>query len=200
MSTEYDLPAIRQRLERELPRTLYAHCMRVRDEALKLAQRYGLDPTLAEVAALVHDAARHLPGAELLGRAKQYSIPVSPLEERMPLLIHGPVGAEVLRRDWSITDSELLAAVSCHTTGREQMTLLDKVLFLADKLEPAKSARYPFNGQVRRKAQENLDGALLDWLSGEVRRLVDIGAAVHPQMVAARNSLLLAGRKPAEET
>ncbi|MDO8531387.1 MAG: bis(5'-nucleosyl)-tetraphosphatase (symmetrical) YqeK [Dehalococcoidia bacterium] len=194
MPFTYDLDAIRSRLARELPRGLCDHCERVATVAVGLALRHagGLDPALAEAAALLHDVARHLPRAEMLRRARDYGIPVSPLDERMPVLLHGPVGAETLRREWDVRDPRVLDAVWVHTFGRESMAPLDKLLFLADKLDPHKDRRYPFNGQVREKASVDLDGALLDWLTGELRRLVDAGAAVHPLMVATRNSLLLA--------
>ncbi|MEK7872473.1 MAG: bis(5'-nucleosyl)-tetraphosphatase (symmetrical) YqeK [Chloroflexota bacterium] len=192
MSFAYDLDAIRARLARELPRGLRDHCERVAAVAVVLASRHDLDPALAEAAALLHDVARHLPGAEMLRRARDYGVPVSPLDERMPVLLHGPVGAETLRREWDVRDPRVLDAVWVHTFGREGMAPLDKLLFLADKLDPRKDKRYPFNAQVRERASADLDGALLDWLTGELRRLVDAGAAVHPLMVAARNSLLLA--------
>jgi predicted HD superfamily hydrolase involved in NAD metabolism len=180
------------RLERTLPKGLFAHCQRVNTVATEMAPQVQCDRDLAGLAAWVHDICRAQRGDRLLARARDFSIPVSPLEERLPLLLHGPVGAEVLRREWGITDPQVLSAIWYHTTGRASMGLLERVLFLADKLEPQKDRAYPFNPRVRAALEERgLDEALLEWFTAQLSAFLSHGDHIHPLMVEARNSLLM---------
>ena len=179
------------RLERTLPQGLFAHCQRVHQIAVEVAPRYGCDRDLAGIAAWVHDLCRAERGDRLLALARDFHLTVSPLEQRLPILLHGPVGAELLYREWGITHEEVLDAVRYHTTGRARMGLLERVLFLSDKIEPQKDAMYPFNPQVRLLLAEGLDRALLEWFNAQLFAFLTRGDWIHPMMVEARNSLLL---------
>src|SRR4030095_16934081 len=102
----------------------------------------GVDPERARVAALVHDIADRYSDRELLILAERYGVDVSLTEARVPKLLHGKIGAEVLRRDCGITDDELLDTVRNHITGGGRMGTLAKVLFVADKLEPERDRSF----------------------------------------------------------
>lgn len=174
-----------------LPQGLQAHCQQVSRICLILAHRFGADPEKARLAGLVHDIARTLTEKELLALAQSYRLAINEVERKVPLLLHGPVGAEILRRDLGITDPEVLQAVSCHTTGRKDMSLLDKVVFLADKIEPGKSILYPEIDRVRELADKDLDQAVVEFLSWQIELLARNGSLLHLATVEARNSLLL---------
>jgi predicted HD superfamily hydrolase involved in NAD metabolism len=131
-----------------------------------------------------------MPDGELLRRAADLGLPVGLVERRVPVLLHGPVGAELLRREDGLDDPSLHQAVFWHTTAHPSLDRLGKVVFLADKLDPQKIGRYPYLPMLRQMAMEDLDRAILEFLSREMASLVSQGQMVHPAMVEARNSLL----------
>jgi predicted HD superfamily hydrolase involved in NAD metabolism len=163
----------------------------VREVCLALAQRWGASPEKAEFVALTHDVARALGLSELLGLARSYDLLCDEVELRHPVLLHGPVGAEILRHHWEMDEEEVLRAVACHTTGRADMTLLQKILFLADKVEPEKSFGRPGLDKIKEMANDNLDRAVLELLDRLLLFHVENKHLIHPSSLAARNSLLL---------
>ena len=194
------MPAARDALKRlrqevrRLPEHARMHVEQVRVSAVELARLHGVDAARAELAALAHDVCRATSSPELLRLAAAFRIPVTPLEQALPVFLHGPVGAEVLLRDYVVEDPEVLNAVRCHTMGRAAMTPLDKVLFLADKLDPSKVGRYPFIGQVAELARRDLDQAIRRFIDHQLTAFIEGGDLVHPSMAAARNDAVLRGR------
>lgn len=132
----------------------YAHTLRVADTAERLAAIHGLDTRRTRLAALLHDAAREMKPEEYLALAKKWEIPLGEPEKGNPKLLHGPVAAELARRELGITDGEVLEAVRVHTVGGPDMTLLALALYVADKIEPDRD--YPSVGHLRELAKENL--------------------------------------------
>ena len=178
-----------------LPRGLAEHVERVAAEADRLAAGFKeLGREQVELAAWGHDIARALSPQELLPRARRFGLAVSPVEEEAPILLHGPVGAEILRREYGIDDREVLAAARFHSTGRAGMSLLEKVIFVADKIEPGKVRAKPPLARVRELADRDLDAAILEYLDQMLVVASEEGWPLHPQAVAARNELLLSRR------
>ena len=175
-----------------LPAQVQAHIEEVRVASVALARTWKLDVDKAELAALAHDVCRVTPAKDLLRMAVDYGLPITAIDRSFPVFLHGPVGAEVLRRGYRLMDDSVLDPIRYHTMGREDMTALDKVLFLADKLDPSKVSRYPFIGEVARIAHEDLDRAMLLFIDNQVKAFIDHGDLVHPGMIAARNSAVLA--------
>lgn len=177
-----------------LPRGLRAHIERVRVEAAALAVPLALDAVRVDLASAMHDLCRAMPGEELLAEARRRGVRVNGVEAEMPMLLHGPVAAARLRGELGVGDVEVVEAVRWHSTAAPGLHAIGKVVFLADKLDPAKARRYSFIGAVRALAGEDLDGALEAFLSGELRRLMEGGALVHPASVAARDEVVAALR------
>jgi predicted HD superfamily hydrolase involved in NAD metabolism len=173
-----------------LPAGLQSHIHRVKDIAEELAYRHGVDPQQAALGALAHDMARAMPGDELLRRAADLELPIGLVERQVPVLLHGPVGAELLRREDGLECPSIYQAVYWHTTGHASLDLTGQVVFLADKLDPQKISRYPYLPLLRQMAMEDLDRAMLEFLSRELVSLVSQGEIAHPAMVDARNGLL----------
>jgi len=174
-----------------LPRGLADHIERVAAEADRLAAAFKeLDREQVELAAWGHDIARALSHQQLLARARGLGLAVSPVEEHAPILLHGPVGAEILRQEYGIDDPEVLAAARFHSTGRAGMSLLEKVIFVADKIEPGKVRAKPALARVRELADRDLDAAILEYLDQMLVVAREEGWPLHPQAVAARNELL----------
>ena len=186
--------AVREAVAR-LPRGLAEHIERVAAEADRLAAGFKeLGREQVELAAWGHDIARALSHQELLARARRFDLEVSAVEEEAPILLHGPVGAEILRREHGIDDPEVLAAARSHSTGRAGMSLLEKVIFVADKIEPGKVRAKPALVRVRDLADRDLDAAILEYLEQMLVVAREEGWPVHPQAVAARSELLLSRR------
>ena len=189
---------IRRRIRR-LPPELAEHCQRVEQIARQLAQRHGQDADAIGIAALAHDATKHFSGLENLLRMEEYDLPpVTELERRHPSILHGPVGAELLKREDGLTDPILYRAIYWHTTGDPDYGNPDggdavaHIIFLADKLDPAKSRRYPWQPELAELAAADLPAAMLLFLTRNLARLLDAGVPIHPAGIAARNALLLA--------
>jgi predicted HD superfamily hydrolase involved in NAD metabolism len=176
-----------------LPAGLQAHIHRVRGIAEELAAIHGVDPPQAALGALAHDVARAMPDRQLLIEAARLKLPVGLVDRRVPLLLHGPVGAQLLRDEDGLTDRSIYRAVYWHTTAHPSLDALGRVVFLADKLDPQKLPRYPYQPYLKELARESLDAALLEFLTRELVSLAGKGDLVHPVMVEARNHLLAAG-------
>ena len=174
----------------QLSQSLYAHILRVEEIAAELAETHALDVEKVRTATLLHDLARAKRPEELLAMAKGFGEEVGPLEVRMPIFLHGPVAAGLARERYGVEDAEILEAVRAHTTGLAGMGPVARVVFLADKLDPVKDRRYPFNGRVRDLAASDLDAALLTFLDGDISGHLGRGGVVHPASVELRNELL----------
>lgn len=179
-----------------LPQGLQAHINRVRDIAVELAPCHNVDPQQAGLGALAHDVARAMSDRELLEQSSRLSLPVGVVEQHVPLLLHGPVGAELLRTEDNLGDESILQAVWWHSTCHPNLDTLGKIVFLADKLDPQKLPRYPYQPELRRLAEQDLDKAVLEFLTREMISLTDKGQMVHPVMLDARNHLLASTSQP----
>lgn len=173
-----------------LPAGLRDHVLRVEEEAVRLAALYGVDEREARIAALGHDLVRHMQGAELLELAHAYGIEPDEVETSSPILVHGPVAARMLARDYAYSQPQVLAGIDCHTTARAGMSLPEKVLFIADKVEPGKLEYHPEFEEVRDLAPRDLDLALLRFLDINLQQAVARGWLLHPRSLQARNELL----------
>jgi predicted HD superfamily hydrolase involved in NAD metabolism len=193
METQASLESLKAHVE-ALPRGLRRHIEGVVAEARRLARFHGVGEERAALAAWAHDIARANRPGELLRLARELGLNPNEVEEAAPVLLHGPVAARLLTSRFGIDDEEVLAVARWHTTGRAGMSSLEKVLFLADKVEPGKSAGQPDLEEVRRLAETDLDGAMLRYLDLQLLEAVRRGFALHAGTVAARNELIL-GRK-----
>lgn len=184
-----------QTLIKELPQGLQDHLHRTRDVAIDLARRHAVDTAKVELAALGHDICRALDDATLLTEARAVGIVIHPVEERVPVLLHGPLAAHRLQQECGVTDTEVLEAVRWHSTSCAGMGRVGLVGFLADKLDPDKAARNPLHDQIKEAARESLEKAVADYLTAELSSLLAQGSLLHPASVEARNDLLMRADK-----
>ena len=194
-----DLAAVQRRVDR-LPAGLQAHIHRVVEIARELAVCHGINQEQAALAALAHDVARAMTDGELLRRAAGMGLPIGVVDRRVPILLHGPVGAEILQQEAGLTDISIYSAVYWHTTANPDLDELGKVVFIADKLDPAKIDSYPYLPQIRQMAFQDLDRAILHFLTRQAMDRLNRGELVHPVMVETRNALLVASGMPENST
>jgi len=175
-----------------LPAPLVNHLEGVSRGARALAERWDVDPDDAALAGYLHDVARARSPEVLLKQAREYAVAVHPVEEAFPVLLHGAVGAAEVAKEWPELDEGFLAAISYHSTGRGEMSALEKVVVLADKLEPRGGPPEPFFEELNELAFRDLDKAVLRFLEWQVRHLLDRGNLVHPASIDAWNRLVMA--------
>lgn len=163
------------------------HSLSVARLCYDLALKHGCDPMKGYLCGVFHDIARELPRETLLALAKERHLPVKAEEEKEPLLLHGDIAAAVMQENYGIQDEEMLDAVRRHTVGDREMTLLDKILFIADKTEPLRD--YKEAAAIRERASHDLDGALYDAIRGEMEYCAAHGYHVHPKTILMMNNL-----------
>ena len=176
-----------------LPDKLQAHIYRARDEGLDLASRHGIDEQRAELAILGHDIARAYEKNAILRQAERFKLPTLEIERKAPVMLHGPVGAELLSHEDGLNDGEILDAVRYHTTAHPTLAPLGLLVFLADKLDPRKVKSYPYQQELRFIARESLEQATLEFLCRESALRLQHRRPIHPASIATINALLLAG-------
>ena len=138
MSPSYTSSPIISKIKKELAKELdskrYEHTLGVAYTAACLAMRYDCDINRAYLAGLLHDCAKCMSHDERLHYCEKHDMEVTDIEKQNPALLHAKVGAEMCRRKYDVKDEEICSAVRFHTTGRPGMTLLEKIIFIADYL------------------------------------------------------------------
>ena len=137
-----------------------------------------------------HDLARGLNADRLLAEAHHLGLDVTLVERHAPVLLHGPVAARWLEQEGNHTHESVVQAVRWHSTGVPGMTRVAKVVFLADKLDPHKVAKYPYLKKVESLAAISVDEALLEHLDRVIEYLVRRKLMVHPASLVLRNELI----------
>lgn len=163
-----------------------SHVLGTEQEALRLARRWGADPDKARRAALLHDCTKKRNLAEQLETAERFQVPLDDMERREIKLLHAKTGAGIAAAVFG-TDEEITNAIRWHTTGRGGMTLLEKVIYLADYIEPTRD--FPGVEELRRVCYEDLDAGLLLGLEMTIREMESRNAPIHPKTLEARDAL-----------
>lgn len=150
---------IKKILKNQLDEPRMEHTMGVMYTAASLAMRYNADIEKALIAGILHDCAKCVPGNEKLVLCHEYGLDITDVEQKNPSLLHAKLGAAFAKDLYHIDDEEILEAITCHTTGRPGMTLLDKIIYIADYMEPGRR-ELPNMKDVRRLAFEDIDECL----------------------------------------
>ncbi|MEC0712451.1 bis(5'-nucleosyl)-tetraphosphatase (symmetrical) YqeK [Bacillus haynesii] len=174
-------------VQEQLTEQRYIHTVGVMETAVKLAERFGTDVKKAETAAIFHDYAKFRPKEEMKQIILDGGGPLEVLDFHHELW-HAPAGAALVKTEVGITDEDILSAIRFHTSGRPNMTLLEKVIYVADYIEPGR--RFPGVEEVRTLAEEDLDLALIQALKNTITFLISKNQAVYPETVATYNALV----------
>ncbi len=127
---------LKKELKKEMDDSRYEHTLGVMYTCAALAMRYNYDLEKAMLAGLLHDCAKCMPNAKKLKMAEKHHLEISELERKNPFMLHAKLGAFLAKKKYDIEEEEILDAIRWHTTGRPQMTLLDKIVYIADYIEP----------------------------------------------------------------
>ncbi|TWE02463.1 putative HD superfamily hydrolase involved in NAD metabolism [Neobacillus bataviensis] len=165
----------------------YQHTLGVMETAISLAEKYGADVKKAEIAAIFHDYAKFRPKDEMKEIIMSQGLPQDLLLYNTELW-HAPVGAYLVEKEAGVSDNDVLDAIRYHTSGRPNMTLLEKVIYLADYIEPGR--HFPGVEEVREIANENLEKALIKAIQNTILFLMKKNQTIYPETFYTYNDLI----------
>ena len=167
------------KLKEKLPAKRFEHCIGVEYTAGTLAFIYGVDVEKAMVAGLLHDCAKYVPNDKKIQKCEKRNIYISEVEYQNPDLLHAKLSAVYAKEKYGVIDDEILNAIASHTTGKPNMTTLEKIIYIADFIEPNRDL-LPEMDVIRQEAYTDLDVCLLHILRNCMNHLCKKGAIVDP--------------------
>ena len=167
---KYDFIKIKKKLSKYLDEARFEHTMGVMYTCAALAMVYDYDLEDAQAAGLLHDSAKCIPNKKKLKLCSQHDIPVSDFEKDHPFLLHAKLGAYVASSKYDIKDEEILTAITYHTTGRPGMSLLEKIVFVADYIEPRRNKASNLS-KLRQMAFIDIDRTVYEIMDQTLRYL-----------------------------
>lgn len=181
---------VKQELEKMLSPKRYEHSIGVMEKAIELAEIYGEDEEKAAYAALTHDIAKEMEDEELINYAIENNITLTEDDKLIPMALHGIIGSNIVKKKYNFTD-EMCDAIYYHTTGRPNMTLLDKIIYVADKCEETTRISEHANELREIVKEKGLDEAILfvmdDWT---LAKAIENKKLIHPNTIYARNDII----------
>lgn len=172
-----DRIAIRERLSEKINKRRMEHILGVEYTATALAMRYGVDIEQAALSGLLHDCAKHIANEKKLRKCEENNIPISHAERNNPELLHAKLGAYYAKKKYGIEDEEILSAIAYHTTGKPDMTTLEKIIYIADYIEPNRN-QAPKLTLLRKLAFEDLDQCLIAILENTLEFLTTTNSEI----------------------
>ena len=176
---QYDLWKLDKKLQKEVDEDRYHHTLGVMFTASSMAMVWGEDLEKARVAGLLHDCAKCIPNKKKITMCEKNKIEITEFERNNPFLIHAKLGAFLAKDKYKVEDPEILSAITWHTTGKEDMTLLEKIIYIADYIEPARN-KAPRLTEIRRLAFEDLDACMAEILCDTLKYRSRVGGPLDP--------------------
>ena len=174
-----EIKEIRDAIEKELTGKRFEHTLGVAYTAALLAECNDYSSETALLAGLLHDCAKCYSDQKLINICKKNNVELTETELKNTALLHGKAGAVVAKRKYKIADEDILNAIKYHTTGRPNMTVLEKIIYVADYIEPGRN-QVPNLSSLRKLAFQNLDAALIQILENIVNYLKSDGKETDP--------------------
>lgn len=176
-------------LKKNLKENRYIHTLGVVEAAEKLAKLNNVNVEKAKLAALIHDCAKNMKVNDLFSVLEKNNIVLDEIEKESPQILHGKVGAIIARENMGIDDEEVLSAVEFHTTGKENMSTLEKVIYIADYIE--KNRSYDGVEVIREEAYNDLDKGVIMGLNQTINFIIKNNGLIHENTIKARNYLII---------
>lgn len=174
-----DIKKIRRKMEKVLDSRRFEHTLGVAYTASALAMCYQVDISKAQTAGLLHDCAKCISDEKKIAICNKHNIHMNEVELKTPFLLHAKVGSFIAMKQFNITDQDIINAILNHTTGRPGMSQLEKIIYVADYIEPGRK-QAPNLTQVRKLAFHDLDAALLKILEDTLQYLNNINDNIDP--------------------
>lgn len=168
--SKFDLQKITKKLKKYLDEDRLWHTLGVMHTAAAMAMVYHEDMEKAQLAGLLHDCAKCIPSKKKIKLCNENHIPVSSFEKEHPFLLHGKVGAWIAEEKYGVKDREILEAITWHTTGKPEMSVLEKIIYIADYIEPARD-KAPQLKEIRTLAFQDLDRCMYEILKDSLEYL-----------------------------
>ena len=156
--------------------------------AVNIAKKYEVNINKVKIAGLLHDYARNLDNKELIKIVESNNIEIDYWEKEIPNLLHSPVGAFLAKKEFKIEDKEILNAIRYHTIGRPDMSLIEKIIFIADIIEPNRD--FPGVNLIREKVKVDIDKAVILVCDFTIKYNIERRRIIHPNTLLTRNKLL----------
>lgn len=176
-------------LKQSLKPNRYIHSVNTMNQAISLAEHYGENKDIAAVAGLLHDCAKNLKDDETLEYCEKNGVELNEIERKQIFLMHGEVGAIIAKEKYGVEDKIILNAIRYHTTGYSEMNMMDKIIYLADYIEPGRT--HSEVDHVRKLAYEDINKALVCAFNNVIKYVIMQNGLIHPYTIEARNRLLL---------
>lgn len=180
---------LKELLKTKLDEKRYYHSLCVADEAARLSKRYNEDENKAYTAGLLHDITKNLSFEEQLQMFSKYGIFLSSVEKHSASVWHGLTAALYVENELKISDPQILSAIKCHTTGKANMTLFEKIIYIADLT--SKDRNYPDVEYTRSLLEDSIDKAIIYVLKFTLKKLSEKNAVIHPDTLDAYNYLII---------
>jgi len=175
-------------LEENLKENRLRHSLSVSETAVLLATKYDQNTEKARIAGLVHDCAKNMTDAELIKVVMDHEIELNEIDLQNPSILHGLVGSIIAKETMGICDEDILMSICFHTTGRKNMSILEKIIYISDYIEPLRE----FTGleRLRSLAEIDLDAAVLKSFDNTIKYVISQKELLHTDTIDARNYLL----------
>lgn len=176
---ESDIISIKKKVKRKVSKKRYQHILGVAYTAAALAMRYEEDILKAQIAGVLHDCAKGIRGDKMVELCDHYHITISDVERKNTELLHAKLGGFLAMKRYHIQDKEIIGAILAHTTGHPNMTTLEKIIFIADYIEPGRYKQKNLK-MIRYEAFRDLDACLLMILRDTLEYLQETGTEIDP--------------------
>ena len=187
---KFDIEKILEDVKNTLSEKRYIHSIGVMKQAEYLAKKYGQDVEIAKAVGIAHDIAKEMTDEEMIEYAKTNNIEIDEIETVKPSLLHGKIGADIATKKYGFTE-DMVNAIKWHTTGRKNMSMLEKIIYVADKTEEnRKGTRFNLE-KSRELSTQNIDETLIFLMNEFITNNVKNEWLIHPETIKARNDLLL---------
>lgn len=180
---------IYEELKKDIGTERYSHSINVMNTSIELAKLYNCSIEEAKIAGLLHDCGKFQDKIKILKMVDEFDIILDNVMKKNTALAHGPLGVAIAKSKYNISNPNILNAIRYHTTGREEMTLLEKIVFIADLIEPSRN----FQGveEMRKLAYENLDESIILALNKNIQFVIEKKNLLHLDTIKARNRLII---------
>lgn len=175
-----ELSQMEKKLQGMLSEKRYRHSLGVMETAVKMAQIFGASTESARLAGLLHDCAKDIDKAIMPEMCENLGVYLDPVKLEQRSLIHADLGAKLAEDEFGVKDAEILDAIRYHTLGRPDMTVLEKILYIADFTEPNRKS-FPGLDELRKMSEADLDLAMLRAVESSIRYVKSQGKLLHEQ-------------------